>query len=338
MYFFEIPARLRRRIFAICLVDAAENATFVVYARRGDAVANRYLMRHFFSSLFILLGLAFSSCAQQSCAIPADYLEQQALWRQARMDELLSPMGWIALVGLYWLSPGDNTFGSDASNKIVFPEGAPAYIGLIRLDETGVGIRLPSDGATTVSGRKVLQEHWGHGTSSPTMENGAFRWTVIRRGDRYGIRLWDTTIPTLIRMQPVPHFPEDTGWRIEAAWQPAERPDTLVVQNKLGMDVQVVVPGSLVFSLQGKQHKLRAIQEGKELLLIFTDETSGELTYPAGRYLYAPMPAAASKLCLDFNRSFNPPCAFTEFATCLLPLPGNHLPFALTAGEQYHGN
>lgn len=321
-----------------CLVDAAENATFVVHACTGGSGANINLMRHFFSSLFVMLGLTFSSCAQRSCVIPADYMEQQALWRQARMDELLSPMGWIALVGLYWLSPGDNTFGSDPSNKIVFPEGAPAYIGLIRLDESGVGIRLPSDGATTVSGRKVLQEHWGKGTSSPTMENGVFRWTVIRRGDRYGIRLWDTSIPTLIRMQPIPHFPEDTGWMVEADWQPAAQPDTLTVQNKLGMDVQVVVPGSLVFSLQGERHSLRAIQEGKELLLIFTDETSGELTYPAGRYLYATMPATASRLCLDFNRSFNPPCAFTEYATCLLPLPGNHLPFTLTAGEQYHGN
>ncbi len=84
---------------------------------------------------------------------------------------------------------------------------------------------------------------------------------------------------------------------------------------------------------------MEALDDGGELFLIFSDETNGHKTYGAGRYLHADYPEEGScEVVLDFNKAYNPPCAFTEYATCLLPPDQNHLPFALEAGELNYGD
>ena len=77
----------------------------------------------------------------------------------------------------------------------------------------------------------------------------------------------------------------------------------------------------------GAEYRLEPIYEtpnAKELFFIFKDATSGTDTYPAGRFLYSPLPANGS-VTLDFNKAYNPPCAFTPFATCPLPPKQNEL-------------
>jgi uncharacterized protein (DUF1684 family) len=93
--------------------------------------------------------------------------------------------------------------------------------------------------------------------------------------------------------------------------------------------------GVVTFSCDGAEHTLTAFngKSGTDLNILFTDETSGVTTYAANRSLSADI-AADGTVTLDFNRATNLPCAFTDFATCPLPPAGNHLPFAVNAGER----
>ena len=96
-------------------------------------------------------------------------------------------------------------------------------------------------------------------------------------------------------------------------------------------------PGAVVWEQGGKTYRLDALQQRDgTLFLIFGDQTNGRETYGAGRFLYTPMPDAQGRVTLDFNQSYNPPCAFTSFATCPLPPAQNRLDLAITAGEKVY--
>ncbi|MBT6147002.1 MAG: DUF1684 domain-containing protein, partial [Gemmatimonadetes bacterium] len=93
--------------------------------------------------------------------------------------------------------------------------------------------------------------------------------------------------------------------------------------------------GDLQFAISGQSHHLQALDGGDgRLFIIFTDLTSGRTTYDAGRFLWADAPDETGHTVLDFNQAYNPPCAFSPFATCPLPPPGNHLNVAVMAGEK----
>jgi uncharacterized protein (DUF1684 family) len=92
----------------------------------------------------------------------------------------------------------------------------------------------------------------------------------------------------------------------------------------------------LVFEVNGKTHRLDPVLEkgSKQLFIIFGDKTTGKETYGAGRYLYADPAGDDGKVVLDFNKAYNPPCAFTQFATCPLPPRQNRLAIRVEAGEK----
>ena len=71
-----------------------------------------------------------------------------------------------------------------------------------------------------------------------------------------------------------------------------------------------------------------------DLLVLFTDATSGVTTYAANRSVSVPAPDAEGRTVIDFTRATNLPCAYTDFATCPLPPAENRLPFAVEAGEK----
>jgi hypothetical protein len=99
-------------------------------------------------------------------------------------------------------------------------------------------------------------------------------------------------------------------------------------------------PGYAVFQLHGKEYRLRPVLEtadAKELFYIFRDQTSAKETYGAGRFFYSAMPKDG-KVELDFNKAYNPPCAFTPYATCPLPPQENRLPIRIEAGEKKYGH
>jgi uncharacterized protein (DUF1684 family) len=269
------------------------------------------------------------------------YQKQIADWQAKRIHDLKTPNGWLNLVGLYWLEPGQNTFGTASTNKIIFPAGTIANTAG-SFERSGNTVRLVvADGVTiTVNGKNVKEAviYEGDSTRPPVVASGRLRWTVIRRDDKIGIRLRDTASPLLTQFKGIDRFPVDTTWRITATLKTTTQPTQISIKNILGQTSQQQTPGKLVFTIGAKEYTLDALQEGDELFIIFGDETCGKSTYPSGRFLSVRKPGADGTTTIDFNKAYNPPCAFTNYATCPIPPPQNILPVAITAGEKNYGH
>lgn len=267
---------------------------------------------------------------------------QQAIdnWHNKRIESLKAENGWLNLVGLFWLEEGKNTFGSDQQNNIVFPTGSiAAQAGYFERKGNTVKL-IVADGANiTINGKPTKEATVFHPDSlrTPTAVAGNLKWTIIKRDNKIGIRLRDIKSPAIAEFKGVERFVVDSTWKVEATLQPAPKA-SIAITNVLGQTNEQQSPGKLLFTINGKQYSLDALEEGNELFIIFGDATSGKTTYPAGRFLYANMPDANGKTILDFNKAYNPPCAFTDFATCPLPPKQNILPIAIAAGEKDFGH
>jgi uncharacterized protein (DUF1684 family) len=261
---------------------------------------------------------------------------------------LLQPDSWLTLIGLFWLNEGENKFGSDSTNAIVLPKDrAPAVAGSLWLEQGRVRLvarpeagivdgmedkRLPGAKPITTSDLKDDNDDGG-----PTMLRlGSLLINIIKRGDRVGVRVKDRESRTLKEFKGLEYFPVDPKWRVEARFEPYQPPKTIPITNVLSMTDNETSPGALEFEVDGKTYRIDPILEKGETdwFVMIADETTGRETYGAGRYLYVTPPDATGKVVIDFNKTYSPPCAFTNFATCPLPPQQNHLPFRIEAGEK----
>lgn len=279
--------------------------------------------------------IAFNMAAQSGDS----YAQTLQSWRQARFDKLKAENGWLNLAGLFWLEPGVNTFGAGKEHKIRFPEGkCLARLGQFNVENGSVWIE-PAPGAPLSAGKTLLTAplQLYPSDTQTVLRSGSLRWFVIRRGERFGVRLRDLEHPALSHFTGVDCYPADTGWRVKARLEPAVD-KKIPITNVLGQTTLQTSPGALVFSLGGVACRLDAVDDGGVLFILFSDQTSGVETYGTGRFLYADAPDADGYTTLDFNKAINPPCAFTTFATCPLPPPQNALPLAVRAGEKNYGH
>lgn len=269
------------------------------------------------------------------------YESEVALWKKARLQELKSENGWLNLAGLFWLKEEKQTFGGAATDAIRFPiPSFPVNAGYYERKGNRVIQVLNKDISIKVNGVFEKQAVVFHEDSSkqPVISFASFRWTIIKREDRIGIRFRDLRHPAISELKEIPSYPVDTAFRVQAKLVRPLLRTNIAVENVLGQTTMQFSPGTLYFILQGKSYTLDALEEENKLFLVFGDATSGKTTYPAGRFLYADMPGEDGITVLDFNKAFNPPCAFTPYATCPLPPRQNVLPVAITAGEQRAGN
>jgi uncharacterized protein (DUF1684 family) len=299
------------------------------------------MLRHACLAL-ALLGVATVSAAESA---PDAYAQSIAQWQHERLQKLTAPDGWLSLVGLAWLQPGANSIGSAADNAIVVP-GAPAHAGVVTLADDGeVSVTLAPDSGALVDGqprsRATLVDDVRAGDGMPTQlrfcSTSAY---VIDREGRKGLRIKDPQSPTRTGFLGIDSFPVDPSWRIEARWIPAAPGQTLEMGTVIGTTEKYPVPGTLEFSRDGRAFALLPVVEvpgDAQYFIVFADRTSGKETYGAARFLYID-PPHDGKVVIDFNRAYNPPCAFTAFATCPLAPPENRLDLRVTAGERkYRG-
>lgn len=261
-------------------------------------------------------------------------------WHKTREAQLKAHDGWLTLAGLYWLTDGENTFGSGAGNSLTFPEGKIAdRAGTITLANGQVTTRIARGVEVTSKGLPITEAvlFSPELDSLPTLSHGSLTWFVIRRGDKYGIRLRDQQNSALLHFKGIKRYPVEAAWRIDARFEPHKQPKQIPITNIVGQTTLYDSPGSVLFNWDGKTYRLDAFTEANKLFLIFADQTNGHETYGAGRYLYAPMPDASGNTVLDFNQSINPPCDFVSYATCPLPPRQNFLPIEITAGEKSYG-
>ncbi len=276
------------------------------------------------------------SCAENNPVDKKTYLKEFNNWRVQRIKRLKADNGWLNLVGLYWLHQGENTFGSDSSDDVVFPQKAPALAGKFILSDSTVTIEVEKGVQVfhdSVQVKKMVLTN--DNSSKPTiLKMGSLVWFVVKRENRYGIRLRDLDSPVVKRLDSIPAFPADPDWVIRATFKPFKTPEVFKVATVIGTKEDYLVPGELDFRIKGKRCHLLPSKEGNGFFIVFADETSGLETYPSGRFLYIPLPDENNKVLIDFNKAYNPPCAFTPYATCPLPPRQNFLPVAITAGEK----
>ena len=267
-----------------------------------------------------------------------DWLQQVNDFRSTRESNLKREYGWLSLAGLFWLKEGDNPVGSTADNPVRLPERAPAKVGIFNLHDGQVSITK----SPTVSMR-INAEPLGDSAAPLKVDTSGeadylfvdgIRMGVIERAGHLAIRVWDPQNPVRRDFPGCVWYEPDATYRVSAKIEPYPEPREFMIDDIVGIQRPVKMHAALAFELAGKQYRLDGDhQEDNSYDLIFKDLTAGKTTYGAGRYLTTEV-AEGDQVVIDFNVAYNPPCAFTEFATCPLPLPQNILPVAIEAGEK----
>lgn len=281
---------------------------------------------------FVAVALAaclLAACGPQQPKIDtAAHAAEIRQWQKTRAERLGREDGWLTLIGLHWLREGENAV-------TLAKAGAPP----VRLTRNAAQTILHPDPSMTID-RKALASDVpllaDADENGPTIvQMGSVRFNVIKRGDRYGLRVKDAEAETRTHFRGLEYYPIDPKWRVEARYEAYHPPKKIPITDVTGMTADNISPGAIVFEVDGKEYRLDPIlEEGStDYFIIFRDATSKDTTYPAGRYLYA-APPKEGKMIVDFNKAYNPPCAFTPFATCPLPPLQNRLPFRIEAGEK----
>lgn len=259
-------------------------------------------------------------------------------WRLAAEENLRKENSWLALAGLYWLNEGENSFGTDLSNSIVFPSGAGSpRMGVFDLNENQVTLRVEEGIDLSVDGEVISEINLKPDTSgTPTeIKYEDLTFILIEREDGFGIRLWDNQRHERKEFSGRVWYPIQEEYRVKGNYETFEEDLSLVLERKNGSEMEQQAQGKINFLLNEQELSLIVFaQEDGSLFAIFHDLTNGNETYPAGRYLLVGPPDEGS-VEIDFNRAYNPPCAFTDFATCPLPPAQNKLNIAIRAGEKY---
>lgn len=286
--------------------------------------------------IYVLL-LILIACGPKETIDRAQHRKEVDDWHAERVESLKSETGWLNLVGLFWLKEGFNTFGSAEDNDLVFPAGKIAgRAGSFFVTPTSVELQADQDAAILSNGVPVTKLLvYADTMRSEPMEHGSLRWFVIKRDNLIGVRLRDLESDALKNFHGIERYPVEVAYRLEARFEPYQPPKQIDITNILGQTYPQPSPGAVVFKWEGEEYRLDAIDEGgDEYFMIIGDETNKDETYPSGRYMYIAKPDAEGRVILDFNKLYNPPCAFTPFATCPLPPRQNILPIAIKAGEK----
>jgi uncharacterized protein (DUF1684 family) len=290
-------------------------------------------------SRILLIGLLASATCVSATPLSPEQSAAFDQWRTQRAARLRSEDGWLTLVGLFWFKEGNNTFGRDSGNTLVLDDAtAPAHIGSFNRDGRTIrftaapGVRVNCEGkpVTSIDMQPDSARH-------PTLlEVGPLSFFAITRSNKIGLRVRDSNSPARTGFKGLEYFSPTREWVVNARFDPYLPYKRISIVNVLGMRESMQSPGAIVFEKDGKQYRLDTVLEDpgdKELFIMFADTTTGHETYGAGRFMYVPLPEDG-RVVVDFNRAYNPPCAFSDFATCPLPPTQNRLALRVDAGEK----
>ncbi|HJV91183.1 MAG TPA: DUF1684 domain-containing protein [Holophagaceae bacterium] len=264
-------------------------------------------------------------------------------WHKGRIERLKSEEGWLSLVGLHWLTEGENVIGTKAGATVPFPPGlGPEVAGTLVLEGGQVRLKAAAGSPLMVNGAPAADMALKADTDGKpdVLQLAGRSFFVIKRGPggaKVGVRVKDPKSPVRTGFKGIDMYPFDPAFRVVATFEAYPEPRTVNIPTVIGVADPMKAWGRVHFTLKGKTFSLEPVDEGDgRLFFIFRDLTSGKTTYPAGRFVYAEAPKDG-KVILDFNQSYNPPCAFTRFATCPLPPPQNVMKIAIRAGEKNYG-
>jgi uncharacterized protein (DUF1684 family) len=269
-----------------------------------------------------------------------DHYEQGIIkWRQEVEANLRRENGWLALSGLFWLRKGTNIIGSDPDSDILLPKRSPARLGTFEFDGNNVILNVEDATPVEVNGNLTknarLDADEEDVPSFITFEE--IRMVVVRRSKGVGIRIWDNKREARRLFPSRQWYPVKEEFRVPATFTRFETPKIVKMPDILGAILDEPMQGFVSFELLGQHHELMVEElPDKRLFIQFMDLTNGHPTYPSGRYHYTDA-HDNGKVFIDFNKSYSPPCAFTDYATCTFPPQENHLRVAIEAGEIFPG-
>ena len=263
------------------------------------------------------------------------YIESILSWREKRNQQLIAnPRNWLTLSGLFPLREGRNKVSTQIGADVQLPRSASPFAGVFTLSDGRVQLTLTTDPGQSINCAPLQDRSLRLDVDGDpdVLEFGQHLLMVIRRGDKFFLRLWDIQAPEYLRFIGLRYFPVDPLYRIIAAYEAFELPRVSTMINAIGIETETRYMGAAHFSVNGVECSLLAEESGDELLFNFTDTTCADSTYPGGRFLEIEPPADRN-ITLDFNMARNWPCAYTPFATCPLPPRENHLSVRIEAGE-----
>ena len=307
-------------------------------------------MMAFKKSTFTVLAIALVCVACQQSPPPskavddtmdqAAFVKQQQDWRAERLAGLEKPDGWASLIGLHGLAPGAHRLGSATDNGIRLAMG-PAHLGVLTIKPDAItfvpekGVQVSIDDAPVQGSSPIHDDTQPGGPSNISFDDGKGVATVIVRAGSHRLRVKHADADTRLHFAGLDYWPADKDWQVKARFIPNPPGKTMPIANIIGSIDEMTNPGVLEFERGGKTFRLEALDEGEgTLFLVFADRTNGQGSYGAGRFIDAARPDAQGNVLIDFNQAYNPPCAFTPFATCPLPPPENRLDLAVEAGEK----
>lgn len=279
--------------------------------------------------LFLLFG-----CAQKP---DSEYVKSIKEFHKERIERLKKPDSWLSLVGLYWLKEGENRFGSDGLNDIVFPSNLNSpNLGTFILRDSVVSVLINFNKKVYCNDTLVTSQiMFSDLTDNPTILNlGSISWFAIQRGEKFGVRVKDSEAPLLKEFTDIEMFEIDSTWKIPAEFIEYETPKEVLTPTAIGTFEKSEVLGYLAFTIGNQLFSVEPSASENGYFLVFGDKSNGEETYGAGRFLYIDKPDSDKQLYIDFNKAYNPPCVFTKYATCPLPRKENNLNIKVLAGEK----
>ena len=301
------------------------------------------------AAAFVLVAMLSQSLAAASNDKSADdqssWQRDLLAWRAQRATSLQAPEGWLSLIALGWLKEGDNSFGSAEDSRVQIAGKVPAHIAIVRLERGGLRLLPPAEGfpkELMVDGQPAKEQALvADDADKPSkLTIGTLTIIVIHRDDQFALRVKDLQAPTRVSFHGLRWYAPNAAYRVHARWIPYNPPRVLDIPTVLGTTTHMPAPGVAEFTLDGQVVRLEPVLEdpkSTDLFFIMRDATSKTATYGAGRFLYSAMPADG-QVVLDFNKAYNPPCAFTPYATCPLPPAENRLAVRIEAGEKRYGH
>ncbi len=284
---------------------------------------------------FLISILCFSGCELEKQVDHSQYIKEIEQWRVDRFERLRGPKSWLSLIGRYPLQSGANSVGSRDTNGVRFPDKEIKDVAVVLVDSSGIrmqpasGTRILLDDGTMFTGGTIDM------SAPPYFHIDALYWTFLERAGQYYFRLWDTLSAARNDFHEIPTYPIDPAWNIDVVFTPADSGAFIILDDVQGQKRENKLEGTIRGIWRDTVFTLLALDGGEdELFIIIEDATTDLETYPGGRYLDIPRADSTGHTKIDFNKAYTPPCAFTEFATCLLPPHENRLPFAVRAGEK----
>jgi len=271
------------------------------------------------------------------------YQRSIAAWRAQQEAKLKAEDGWLTVVGLTWLKEGANRVGSNPGFEIRLPKSAPDRVGMLTLKAGKVRFTPAPGVAVTMNGAPVKETDLKPDVDAnyDRLAVGRVKFFIIKREDKLGVRIKDNDSAARREFSGLKWYPVDPSWRIQAKYIPFDKPHSVTFDTAVGVREQDESPGYVTFRRDGKEYRLEPVVDDNELWFVMRDQTSGKTTYGASRFLYAEMPKGGVKQAgtveIDFNKAYNPYCAYNATYECPYPPPSNRLKVEIRAGEKAPG-